>query len=224
MKNYYEILEVSHNASQEIIEKAYKTLAKKYHPDLQEDTNKKEAEQKMKEINEAYDIISNPEKRSSYDEELQRIENEKQYKASRNYQNTNRSNDNITKNNPTTNNINQVQNNQANYIEYQQAQNDYIRQQEQIKFELEKQQAIEKAYYDAYIQDLKNRGYKIKYKKTFKEHIINIISIFIVFFVLFLILQIPFVKNYFIGIYEENEIIKRIVDLFISSLKNLNLK
>lgn len=88
-----------------------------------------------------------------------------------------------------------------------------------IQFVLEKQQAIEKAYYDAYIQDLKNRGYKIKYKKTFKEHITNIISIFIVFFVLFLILQIPFVKNYFIGIYEENEIIKRIVDLFISSLK-----
>ena len=43
-KTLYEILEVSENASGEIIEKAYKTLAKKYHPDLQEEANKKQAE------------------------------------------------------------------------------------------------------------------------------------------------------------------------------------
>lgn len=41
MKNYYEILEVDRNASKEIIEKAYKTLAKKYHPDVQEQNQKK---------------------------------------------------------------------------------------------------------------------------------------------------------------------------------------
>ena len=41
MKNYYEILQVNENASQEIIEKAYKVLAKKYHPDLQNDMKKK---------------------------------------------------------------------------------------------------------------------------------------------------------------------------------------
>ena len=40
MKNYYEILQVNENASQEIIEKAYKVLAKKYHPDLQNDMKK----------------------------------------------------------------------------------------------------------------------------------------------------------------------------------------
>ena len=48
MKNYYEILEVDRNASKEIIEKAYKTLAKKYHPDVQEQNQKKIAEEKMK--------------------------------------------------------------------------------------------------------------------------------------------------------------------------------
>ena len=52
MKTLYEILEVSETASKEIIEKAYKTLAKKYHPDLQETADKEKAEEMMKKINE----------------------------------------------------------------------------------------------------------------------------------------------------------------------------
>ena len=66
-ENYYEILEVNKNASPEIIEKAYKTLVKKYHPDLQEDNLKNIYEEKIKKINEAYDILSNSEKRKNYD-------------------------------------------------------------------------------------------------------------------------------------------------------------
>ena len=69
-KNYYDILQINQNASPEIIEKAYKTLAKKYHPDLQEENNKKEAEEILKEINEAYEILSNPEKKALYDQNL----------------------------------------------------------------------------------------------------------------------------------------------------------
>ena len=42
MKNYYEILEVNENASKEVIDKAYKVLAKKYHPDLQEESCRRE--------------------------------------------------------------------------------------------------------------------------------------------------------------------------------------
>ena len=56
-QNYYEILEVNKNASPEIIEKAYKTLVKKYHPDLQQDENKNKYEEKIKKINEAKRII-----------------------------------------------------------------------------------------------------------------------------------------------------------------------
>lgn len=71
MKNYYEILEVDKNASKEIIDKAYKTLVKKYHPDLKTDFEKIEAESKIKEINEAYDILSDKFKREEYNKNLQ---------------------------------------------------------------------------------------------------------------------------------------------------------
>ena len=49
-KNYYEILEVDKHASSDIIKKAYTTLAKKYHPDLQEESQKESAGEKLKEI------------------------------------------------------------------------------------------------------------------------------------------------------------------------------
>mgnify|MGYP001157845237 FL=1 len=65
MKDYYEILNVSRDASQDEIKSAYRKLAKKYHPDL--NPNDKEAEQKFKEINEAYEVLSDPEKRKRYD-------------------------------------------------------------------------------------------------------------------------------------------------------------
>lgn len=70
MKNYYDILEVSKNASDDIIKKVFKIQVKKYHPDTVEEEKKTEAEEKIKELNEAYEILSSPEKRKNYDEEL----------------------------------------------------------------------------------------------------------------------------------------------------------
>ena len=71
MRNYYEILEVDKNASQEVIEKAYRALAKKYHPDLQQGTMKQEYAEKMKIINEAYDVLSDNLERMKYNQQLQ---------------------------------------------------------------------------------------------------------------------------------------------------------
>ena len=73
MKTLYEVLEVSEKASDEVIEKAYKVLAKKYHPDLQTPENKKTAENKMKQLNDAYETLSNKSKRAEYDAGLQRL-------------------------------------------------------------------------------------------------------------------------------------------------------
>lgn len=70
MKNYYDELEVSRNASSEIINRAYKVLAKKYHPDTTTE-NKQEAEEHFKRISEAYEILSNEQKRAEYDNSLQ---------------------------------------------------------------------------------------------------------------------------------------------------------
>ena len=69
MRNYYEDLEVSKSASSEVISKAYKVLAKKYHPDSTKE-NKPEAEEHFKRISEAYEILSDNEKRRAYDYEL----------------------------------------------------------------------------------------------------------------------------------------------------------
>lgn len=65
VKDYYEILNVSRDASQDEIKSSFRKLAKKYHPDL--NPNDKEAEQRFKEINQAYEILSDPEKRKRYD-------------------------------------------------------------------------------------------------------------------------------------------------------------
>ena len=68
MKNYYEILEVDRNASDEEIKKSFKTLAKKYHPD--QNQGNPNCEQKFKEINEAYNTLSDKDKKSEYDKKF----------------------------------------------------------------------------------------------------------------------------------------------------------
>lgn len=117
MKNYYEILEVNKKASKEVIEKAYKVLAKKYHPDHYIGEKHIYAEQKMKEINEAYRVLSDDFLKEQYDGELEKeIEDfyHQKYQNSRikgyeeNFQNSQVNNH--TQNNQTTQNRQRGQN------------------------------------------------------------------------------------------------------------------
>tara|TARA_B100000886_G_C20260036_1_gene422494 strand:+ start:162 stop:485 length:324 start_codon:yes stop_codon:yes gene_type:complete len=67
MKNYYQILGVATSAEHEVITAAYKALAKLYHPDV---NSSKDAEQRMAEINEAYDVLSDTKRRDEYDQKF----------------------------------------------------------------------------------------------------------------------------------------------------------
>lgn len=220
-KNYYDILEVNKNASPEIIEKAYKTLVKKYHPDLQDNNLKAEYEEKIKLINEAFEVLSDSEKRKNYDLNLKQTEfsvedynnliNENlKLKNEINYLKNNlinyKNNINNNLNNKINENFNNINKNNFNNSNYNKNINNNYSENIQQKYD----DVINKAYYDAYIQDLKNRGYKIKYKKTFKEYLKSLISLFITIIIFLLIFQIPFIKNYFFN----NELIKIIINSF----------
>ena len=65
-KDYYEVLDVARNATDEEIKKAYRKLAMKYHPDRNQDNPS--AEEKFKEVKEAYEMLSDPDKRAAYDQ------------------------------------------------------------------------------------------------------------------------------------------------------------
>lgn len=225
-KNFYEILEVDRNASPEVIEKAYKTLAKKYHPDLQQDEeHKKQAENTLKLINEAYETLSNPTLKATYDEQLsnatisQETYNE-MYKQNQELKNELNQLYHMQQHN-TPQTQNPYHNHQSNaYMNQNQNSNmDFEKEQAQqsqrdLNYERQVQQARQQAYHDAYIQDLKNRGYKIRYKKTFSDRIKDFIALLIFIGILLLLLQLPFVRNFFMDIYNNNPLIQLFVNLF----------
>lgn len=175
-KNYYEILEVDKHASSDIIKKAYTTLAKKYHPDLQPDDQKEDAKKKLQKINEAYETLSNEELRKEYDTSLsntiipieqynaiflenQRLKNiinefHKQYLRD-NYEIIEPDNNSTSKDNST---------NEKNYN------NEYNK------------------YYNQ--DNFSTNNISLEYK------IKNIIAIILTFLILFLLWQIPFIRNF----------------------------
>lgn len=205
--NYYKILEVDKDASPEVIEKAYKALVKKYHPDLQESNMRQNAEERIKLINEAYEVLSNPISKAKYDETLSKTE-----LSEEDFDRLSKENKNLhdeINNLKYHSNVN-YNNTQQNSYQQVDLQNEY---EKQLKYENELQQARQKAYHDAYIQDLKNRGYKIKYKKSPKDYLKNILALLITIGILFILWHIPFIHDFFMNTFNNNPIFKAIINI-----------
>lgn len=197
MKDYYKILEVNASASPEVIAKVYKVLAKKWHPDANPD-NKQEAEEKFKEISEAYEVLSNEDKRLHYDEELRNEQSANSVDINKflelqQYCEQLEQAVTLLKSQGTQSGSYSA-NPQSNA--YTQAQNQAYQKAQQQAY----QDAMNKAYNDTYYNTLRNMGYKVRYKKTFKEQLKNLLALIITFGILFIVgfilLKIPAFKNY----------------------------
>ena len=196
MITYYEILEVSRMASKEVITKAYKVLVRKYHPDLEQDEGKKEeAKEKMVRINEAYETLSDDEKRKKYDdtiailEEKERIEQEKKKQQGKT-QNVNRNIDNVNSNNNIS--INNIDN--ANNLNNDtKLQEEMQRAEEEIQ--MHKQNIVNQMYED-YYNTLRRMGYKVVTVRPLKERIKAYVIAGIVILLLILIYNIPFIRGF----------------------------
>lgn len=201
-QNYYEILEVNKNASPEIIEKAYKTLVKKYHPDLQQDENKNKYEEKIKKINEAYDILSDPEKRKKYDLNLKNTEISINDYNSLYQENINLKNNlNILK--EKLNYLNNIQNNyEKNNLNYNNLENNK-------NYSENNNINYNDINYTNYFSNI-----FVNIKNKLKDLFAFFITILIIIFIFFILWHIPFTKNYLIKLYNENSILQFFVNLF----------
>lgn len=196
MITYYEILEVSRMASKEVITKAYKVLVRKYHPDLEQDEGKKEeAKEKMVRINEAYETLSDDEKRKKYDdtiarlEEKERIVKEKEIQQGKTQNNSNR-NINVNKNTVDINSNIENRNNLNNDIKLQE---EMQRAEEEIQ--MHKQNIVNQMYED-YYNTLRRMGYKVVTVRPLKERIKAYVIAGIVILLLILIYNIPFIRGF----------------------------
>ena len=191
MKNYYEILEVDKNASEEVIEKAYKTLAKKYHQDLQNNSN---CQDKMRQINEAYEILSNDFKRREYDEKIIK-------RQSVSIEEYNRI---IQENNRLKKDLKRVAN-----------QREMSQNQERLE-----EMSIMQRYYEQIKKATKQPQMRYERKKTkiSLEKIKKIVIYIAILIGIGLVLAIvPFTRKFFINLYNNNVIIKLLVDTIVET-------
>ena len=177
MKNYYKILQVDKDASPEIIKVAYKLLVKKNHPDLKEGSEKQIAEEKIKEINEAYDVLSDPSKKSEYDLNLiNEFISQEQYNTILN------ENMNLKK--------------ELNYFNNLYNKNNYAKRQYSNMYD----NTWAKNYTQTNSQNNYNANSnninKNNYKTDSKEKLKTFIAIILTFLIIFAIFNIPFIKEY----------------------------
>ncbi len=228
-KNYYEILQVDKKASQEIIEKAYKLLAKKYHPDLREDVEKKYAEEAFKMISEAYETLSNPQKRAEYDKTLKYFNiTEKdidflyeQNQVLREKLDTLTEKYNYATYNQQTTNYHQSSNTYQNNF----SDNSYQNYDYNSKFyrgntyynDNSYQDNYQNTYQDTYEEDSNNSffdKFKLRNLKFLGSRTKFIFSIGIIIIIIYILWHLPFVRDFFDYLYDNNFIVRYIADFF----------
>ena len=228
MKNFYELLEVSENASKEIIEKAYRVLSKRYHPDLQEESKKEESKIKMQEINEAYEVLKDSLKREEYDNKLKEERNFETKKREQEILEAQRNEferykESISKEKSDFSKVDDYEEEKNKKIKRQQQEfqrQEYEMQEEQEKIKNEYRQQ----YQDAYEDYLRSLGYKIKYKWTWKKTKELLISIAIMAIIAIAVWYFPPTHKFLIEFYNSNKIVHIFVDLiinFLDILKNI---
>jgi curved DNA-binding protein CbpA len=237
MVTVYDLLEVSENASKEEIEKAYQKLIIEYHkdPKLSEEENN-DNEIILNKLKLAYDILSNDEKRKKYDAELSKRRAEELIKnvtVKNNVSEEVKENTNVSSNvsahsEETVNkNVNNVTNNQE-YEENDEVNSDLSDEEKQklrkaanseFKQNLKKAQKAEeeynRAYNEAYNNYLRKMGYNVKEPWTWKRVKTVLITIFAIIIVCVLFWIIPPIRKVLIELYEENIIVKSLVDICI---------
>ena len=206
MITLYEYLEVSEKASDEVIEKAYKALVRKYHPDLQPQENKAEFEEKLKKINEAYETLIDHSKREAYDLSLEKQRKKEAYiEAIKNSKKTS--------NNSNVNTNNSTENLSATFSDNKVEIHNTSGLSEKAKKKLEKE--IIDTYTESYRQYLQSNGYKVKYKWTWKRIKNLLITIVTTILCIIILWQIPAFRNPLIELYNTNVIVKFFVDIII---------
>lgn len=221
MNTFYDDLEVNKNASKEVIEKAYKTLAKKYHPDIQQSQQDKSiAEIKMKKINVAYDTLGDDSKKEIYDKQLQEQENEEKYKVAQE--------SNSIKNNQTyeTNNVSNYYQNQkteiksdkdkvanSNFSSTWQSMYAKLNPREQKKVRNKIIRNANEEYRKQYEDYFRSLGYKVPQKWTLKRVLGILEAIGIMIIILIILWIIPPTRNLMKNFYDNNVFIKTLVNV-----------
>lgn len=217
----YEILEVSENASAEVIEKAYKVLVKKYHPDLQVEEEKKSAEKKMKQINEAYEILGDETKRKEYDLNLKQERETQKNNYEQNVNSTQNNQD--MHNNSSSNNYETHNGNEQENYNYENERIKYEKRLRQEEYERRKQmeENLNREYENAYYNYLRSLGYKIKHRWT-KENVKDFIIVIIIMAVIITALWfIPPTNEWMVNFYNQNPILKTLVDIIVGIIKGI---
>lgn len=206
MKNYYEILEVNKKASKEVIEKAYKVLVKKYHPDLYTGQKKNYAEEKIKEINEAYSVLTDEFMKEQYDAELEKQEQAELYKK----YNQKQTNNIKTNMNNTASNRKENKNHKSQRNNNEEAEDFNERMK---KHKVGSFSGIVELCKELY----KNKPKRYEMKEVTKKDIIALIlTIIVVVLILVALWYIPFTNGWIRQLLFENSLFNAIASLFTS--------